>query len=413
MKVKPFDESGAFIRCNAYFSHMNRFVFTLLVSVFLLSACDKKQEATLASFAVFCEMVQYGAKPVALSNPMSPELADVYETEFQNMAKEGGLEIYREDLWPLTVLFPWEFTEGMTVFLIYKDGNRLTQYLQLKDDIKQKANEPELLARRLGRLLGYDVQGINRLLMQNTDFRTYASFGVTDQVTHLYYEDVPKAMAFYEEKLGLFKEGENQFKISLNASIQINPVSDEYPAGLPKSTAIALLTDNLPGWYAHVQEQDIPIKYTYKPREGGPHDGFVAIDPEGYLLEFEQFKQHPENELFMAALENTVRIATSIDHLSFNASITWTYHQDLLAQESYYNEVLGFKMVANQGWTKIYQTSNSSFIGLVDERRGMEDYADKKAVKIEWSVKEESEMANYALKRGSMIGPENYEYIIK
>ena len=193
---------------------MNRFVFTLLLSVFLLSACDKKQEATLASFAVFCEMVHYGAKPVALSNPMSPELADVYETEFQNMAKEGGLEIYREDLWPLTVLFPWEFTEGMTVFLIYKDGNRLTQYLQLKDDIKQKANEPELLARRLGRLLGYDVQGINRLLMQNTDFRTYASFGVTDQVTHLYYEDVPKAMAFYEEKLGLFKEGENQFKIS-------------------------------------------------------------------------------------------------------------------------------------------------------------------------------------------------------
>ena len=167
-------------------------------------------------------------------------------------------------------------------------------------------------------------------------------------------------------------------------------MSDEYPAGLPKSTAIALLTDNLPGWYAHVQEQDIPIKYTYKPREGGPHDGFVAIDPEGYLLEFEQFKQHPENELFMAALENTVRIATSIDHLSFNASITWTYHQDLLAQESYYNEVLGFKMVANQGWTKIYQTSNSSFIGLVDERRGMEDYADKKAVKIEWSVKKRS-----------------------
>ena len=392
---------------------MNRIFLAFTISILLLSSCGQQKEATLQSFGVFCEMVQYGAKPIALSNPMSPEDADLFQAEFETIASEDGLMLYREDNWPVTALFPEKATAGMSVFIIYKYEDRLTQYLQLKNDIEANANGSELLARRLGRLLGYDVTGINDLLMQNSEFRTYASFEVTEQITHLYFEDVPLAKEFYGEKLGLQMVGENQFKIGESALLQINPVSDQYPAGLPKSTAIALLTDQLPEWYEHVQSEDIPIKYTYKPKAGGPHDGFVAIDPEGYLLEFEQFKQHPENELFMATFKKAPRIKTAIGELNFYGSITWTYHRDLLAQENYYNEVLGFQMVADQGWTKIYQTSPTGYIGLVDERRGMEDYADKKAVKIEWKVKDESEMVRYALKTGSMMGPEKYEYSIR
>ena len=392
---------------------MKKPVFILIVFIQWLYACDSQNEATLKSFGVFCEMVQYGAKPIALSHPMIPGQADEFQSDFERIASETGLKLYREDEWPVTVLFPEETTEAKSVFIIYKDDDRLTQYLQLKQDIKTPFNEPELLARRMGRLLGYDVTGINSLLMQNSDFRTYASFGVTQQITHLYYEDVERARSFYAEKLGLERTVEDQFKIGASVFIQINPVSEEYPSGLPKSTAIALLTDQLPEWYEYVQQQDIPIKYTYKPKDGGPHDGFVAIDPEGYLLEFEQFKQHPENELFMAALEKAPEVKTSIGDLSFYGSITWTYHKDLLAQENYYNEVLGYQMVADQGWTKIYQTSPTGFIGLVDERRGMEDYADKKAVKIEWRVRDESEMVRHALKSGSIFGPEKYEYSIQ
>ena len=392
---------------------MNRIILLLTISILLLSSCDQQKEATLESFGVFCEMVQYGAKPIALSNPMSLSEADQYQTDFQSIASNDGLMLYREDNWPVTALFPAEATAGMSVFVIYKQEDRLTQYLQLKSDIQSNANDSELLARRLGRLLGYDVLGINELLMQNSEYRTYASFGVTQQITHLYFEDVPRAMQFYGVQLGLQKIGENQFKIGESALLQINSVSDDYPAGLPKSTAIALLTDQLPEWYAHVQDQGVEIKYTYKPKEGGPHDGFVAIDPEGYLLEFEQFKQHPENELFMATLEKALSVKTAINDLNFYGSITWTYHRDLLAQENYYNEVMGFELVADQGWTKIYQTSSTGYIGLVDERRGMENYADKKAVKLEWRVKDESEMVSYALKTGSMMGPEKYEYSIR
>ena len=291
---------------------------------------------------------------------------------FNSIADSYDVSLYRETSFPVTSLFPASVTDGMEVVVIYNEP-RLVQYQQFKADLNEL--DPEEAARRFGRLLGYTPQGINELLMKNTDFRTLSSFGVNQQITHLYYEDLEEGMNFYGEILGLpFDEGVG-FKIGANASIQLHPYDEEHPSGQSKSTAIALLTDQLPEWYVYAQEQEIPIKYTYKPRDGGPHDGFVAIDPEGYLLEFEEFKQHPENELFMATLEEAPRVFTSIDSLNFFGSITWTYHNDLLKMQKFYEEDLGFRMVADQGWTKIYQTSSSGYIGLVDERRGMMDYA--------------------------------------
>jgi hypothetical protein len=147
----------------------------------------------------------------------------------------------------------------------------------------------------------------------------------------------------------------------------------------------------------------------------------VAIDPGGYLLEFEQFKQHPENELFMTVLKKSPKLETGAGQLSFFGSITWTYHKDMLQMQNFYEEVLGFDLVADQGWTKIYQTSPSGFVGLVDECRGMEDYAESKAVEIEWRISEAKPFNEYAeanWKRfrrddSTFIGPENYIYRIK
>ena len=152
----------------------------------------------------------------------------------------------------------------------------------------------------------------------------------------------------------------------------------------------------------------------------GPHDGFVAIDPGGYLLEFEEFKQHEENELFIATLQYAPKIQTQVAGLNFYGSITWTYHNDLLLMQNFYEDVLGFRLVADQGWTKIYQTSQTGFIGLVDERRGMEDYADTKAVEIEWVVSNKSDFQHYAGKKWSdyaeendlFQGPEKYNYLV-
>ncbi|PIQ49321.1 MAG: glyoxalase [Cytophagales bacterium CG12_big_fil_rev_8_21_14_0_65_40_12] len=387
----------------------------LLLICFSLVACQNPENSNLSSFKVYCEMVANGAKPIALSQPLSVGEADEVQADFEEISAANGLKIYREDNFPETSLFPQGATKEKSVFIVYKEDARLTQYKQLKSDIAEGKIESIALARRMGRLLGYDTKGINTLLSKNTDFRSYASFGIEAQTTHLFYANVEAAANFYANTLGLKNVGDNRFQIGEDVFLQVNPLSEKHPANQAKSTAIAFLTDQLPAWYEYLQSKAVEIKYTYKPKEGGPHDGFVAIDPEGYLLEFEQFKQHPENELFVAALALNPRIETAVEGLSFYGSITWTYHQDMLRQENFYNETLGFQRVADQGWTKIYQTSSSGFIGLVDERRGMENYADEKAVELEWKVKDLSALEAYLSKKdstynGLIIGPELYYY---
>lgn len=387
-----------------------------------VSSCQPEagNKQALIAFEVYCEMVANDAKPIALHYPMAGKELDALWQDFGQVAQKQGVEIHREDDFPVTLLFPGEITKGKSVVLIYKPP-RLKQYEQFKADLLafkgEDQGQKEALARRFGRLLGYSPQGINELLSKNTDFQTVASFGVEGQVTHLFYEDTMEAIQFYKKTLGLKQVDSNRFQISQDAYLTVNPFDEMVGKDLPKSTAIAFLTDQLPAWYAYVQEQEVPIKYTYKPREGGPHDGFVAIDPGGYLLEFEQFKQHPENELFMAVLQDAPRIKTQIQDLNFYGSITWTYHQDLLKMQKFYEEELGYTMVADQGWTKIYQTSPSGFIGLVDERRGMEDYAKEKAVWIEWILDDWKDYAKYVEKKTGnqlayfFLGPERYLYL--
>ncbi len=391
-----------------------------------LAACQpvkNENDSALAAFAVYCEMVANDAKPMALHYPMAPEAVAVLWPQMEEVAAQYEVTAYPETEFVVTQLFPAAATEGKAVVLIYR-GNRLEQYQQLKADVlaanPSDTTVAEALARRFGRLLGYSPQGINRLLNKNTGYRSLEQQGVVQQVTHLYYEDVARAKQFYGNTLGLVHANADstRFRVSLDAFIELHPHNAAHPKGQPKSTAIAFLTNQLPQWYAHVQAQGVPIKYTYKPRTGGPHDGFVAIDPEGYLLEFEQFKQHPENEPFMASLARLPRFKTAIDPLSFYGAITWTYHNDLLLMQRFYEDVLGFRLVADQGWTKIYQTGAASFIGLVDERRGMEDYADAKAVELQWDVYDYDQFNTYATQHwqgyqyvnGTFTGPEKYVY---
>lgn len=396
-------------------------MFYFIVILFFFASCSGEKAKVLSSFDVYCEMVANDAKPIALHYPMSASEIDHFWPDFLSIAQKHQTKLYKEDRFPATLLFPSSMTEGKTIVVIYKEP-RLKQYSQLKRDLKdlnsKDLSEQIALSRRFGRLLGYSPGGINDLLSKNTDFKSLASANVKKQITHLYYEDVDSAVDFYEKTLGLAKLEETTFQISEDAFIQLHVHDEDHPKGQTKSTAIALLTDQLPKWYEYVQEQNIPIKYTYKPKEGGPHDGFVAIDPGGYLLEFEQFKMHPENELFMAILENSPRVKTSLGQLNFYGSITWTYHNDVLLLQNFYLNELGFELVADQGWTKIFQTSPTGFIGLVDECRGMEDYDDTKAVEIEWQVENLTIFRDYAdqhwgkynFTNGSFLGPESYIY---
>lgn len=222
----------------------------------------------------------------------------------------------------------------------------------------------------------------------------YDEFGITASNVFFYYADVEAAATFYSQILGLGIVADYGFaKI-----VQVTPKSfvtlvdaeqGMHGADEPKTAAIALVTDQLDEWWDYLQTQDVEMRSTeYDPEPGRAHHGFVAIDPEGYFLEFERFNPHPENEQFMPVLDQAETLyAEPVGPdapvgLGFKSTIVWFYYRDLENMQRFYEDVMGFEMIVDQGWAKIYPIGPSAYFGLVDESRGMHSYTEQKAVTL-------------------------------
>lgn len=216
--------------------------------------------------------------------------------------------------------------------------------------------------------------------------------GITANNVFLYYDDVERANAFYTQTLGLQTAADYGFaKILRVASTSFITLVDAkegmHSTDEPKSVAIALVTDQLDEWHAYLTEAGVPMRGEYAPTAGRPHDGFVAFDPEGYYLEFERFNPHAENERLLPVLQPTATVAADAGAavppgLGFKATILWLYYRDLAASQRFYEEKMGFELIVDQGWAKIYRTSGSGYIGLVDGARGMHEATEDKAVTV-------------------------------
>jgi len=61
-------------------------------------------------------------------------------------------------------------------------------------------------------------------------------------------------------------------------------------------------------------------------------------------------------------------------------SIVFIYFNDVPKAMSFYEDVMGFTLAIDQGWCKIYQTSNSGYVGLVDGNRGYHKASETKPI---------------------------------
>jgi len=373
--------------------------FLCLSAVLLLANCSKTKNEdaayVLGGIGAFGEMVNAGVKKLALSAPMSSAEMDNIMEEATRVAEQNHVLVFREPDLLVTDLFPAEATKGKDVLLIYQ-GTTKEEYLQLKEDTHKLIDSGlytgkarEAIARRMGRLLGYPPHHINQLLAANSSFRTLADFGVRASNLFLYYNDLEKAADFYSKTLGMemvadYTMAKNFRMTSDSYLILVDAKKGMHTAEEPKTVALALITDQLDEWYAYLKTTDVKIKYDYNLKPDRAHDGFVIYDTEGYLLEFERFNAHPENENFLPQLDQlkTITAANLTNGLGFKATVTWLYYKDMVAMENFYQEVLGLTRVADQGWAKIYRGSESGYVGLVDERRGMHSFTEKKAVNV-------------------------------
>lgn len=398
-----------------------KYVFVFVVLLLIVFGCknnDSNKESDQYSYnlgviGAFSELVNSGTKQLALSATLTSEDMDTFIDEAKKKASEHNVSIYRESDLIVTNLFPADIAKDLDVLLLFQ-GTTLEEYHALKAEkakLEEEGNynlETQIeISRRFGRMLSYSPKKINKLISQNTSFRTMDDFGINAQNTFLYYKDLDRATDFYSKTLGMELVADYDMATILRVTqdsyiILVDATKGMHAADEPKTVAIALLTDKLGEWYDYLKESNIKIKYDYKPKPGGAHDGFVAVDPEGYLLEFETFKQHPENERFIPLLEQnkTKNVASNSENtvpegLGFYSTITWLYYKDVLAMENFYQNVLGLELVADQGWAKIYRVSETGFLGIVDERRGMHKFTETKAVNVGFILNDVEGWFNY------------------
>jgi len=222
----------------------------------------------------------------------------------------------------------------------------------------------------------------------------YRDFGITANNAFFYYDDLEGATRFYTEVLGIDVAADYGFAKILHIAptsylTLVDAAEGMHSSSEPKTVAIALVTDQLDEWYVYLTAEGVSMRFDYNPVEGRPHHGFVVLDPEGYYLEFERFNDHPENELFMPILDRTATVFTgaatdqgAAGELGFKATILWLYYRDMDGMQRFYRETFGLDLLVDQGWAKIYQTSPSGYIGLVDETRGMHSFTEQKAVTL-------------------------------
>jgi len=231
-----------------------------------------------------------------------------------------------------------------------------------------------------------------------TDGKTLNDFGIRASNVFLYYKDLDSAAQFYTQTLGIEQIADYTMAKILRVAadsyiILVDAEEGMHTAEEPKTVAIALLTEKLDQWYEYLINAGIKMKYDYNPKDSSAHDGFVIEDPEGYLLEFERFNEHPENKNFTPILNQAKTIISPNrdgvkvpDGLGFKATITWLYYKDILAMQEFYEMKFGLTFVADQGWTKILKVTNTGYIGLVDEQRGMHSFTIDKAVTLSFII---------------------------
>jgi len=204
-----------------------------------------------------------------------------------------------------------------------------------------------------------------------------------------YYRNVDKAWQFYRDVLGFETAADYGFAkiMRVAESSYLTLVDAErgmHSADEPKSVTLALVTPQVEGWFEYLRSREVPLRSELKVTEGRPHDGFVAIDPEGYLLEFERFNPHPENVDLIPMLAELKPAAGTgrPPELTIQATIFWLYYRDLEPMEQFYESLLGVPLLVDQGWAKVYSIAGSGFLGLVDGARGLHQASEQKGVTL-------------------------------
>ena len=115
---------------------------------------------------------------------------------------------------------------------------------------------------------------------------------ISQTLTWVYTEDLAATCAFYGETLGLEMvrdEGVARiYRTSIDGHVGVcETVGDRVVE--PKGGMITLVTNDVDGWYAHLSAAGATLRSRPERNDRFGIYAFLAEDPNGYLIEFQQF----------------------------------------------------------------------------------------------------------------------------
>ena len=236
-------------------------------------------------------------------------------------------------------------------------------------------------------------------------------------VVRYFFRDTAAAEGFYGRVLGLPRIGPGLFRVSETFCLQVSPLAEAGPdADAPKTATLSFVTDEVDGWYDYLKAHGLKMRAELKDATRHPTRGFVAYDPEGHLLEFERFLDHPQNFRLHDVLEGLRALypepgaATERPaELGIRANVLWLYYRDLEAALRFQIDKLSAGLLVDQEFAKVMAASPSGFVGLVDGAQGLHPFTERKAVRIDLEVDDPAAWRKILLRRGVAVGPETGE----
>ena len=230
-------------------------------------------------------------------------------------------------------------------------------------------------------------------------------FNVTDlsiqaNLVFYYYKDLDRAVDFYSRVLGLETVLDygfaRVFRISESTFVGVvDETEGMHTTAEPKTATLSFITEEVEAWYGHLSSQGVEIHRPLSESSRIPIKGFVAKDPEGYLLEFETFRPDPQNEQILERLEgvpthyrNLESSESTAPNRGIRGNILWLYYEDLEGAQRFYESRMGLKLLVDQGFAKVYSSSKSGFIGLVDAAQGLHGFTETKAVNVAFTTRD-------------------------
>jgi catechol 2,3-dioxygenase-like lactoylglutathione lyase family enzyme len=90
----------------------------------------------------------------------------------------------------------------------------------------------------------------------------------------------------------------------------------------------------------------------------------------------------------------------SVEDLNVQANLVFLYYEDLATAQDFYANILGLEMVLDYGFAKLFRVSMTTYVGLVDEQRGMHRTTEPKTVTLSFVTNEIDEWYTYLKEKG-------------